>query len=138
MRTFLRRIIVLTLLAAVLGGVALVRSEGFARSWRDFVVEQLERRGVYLKLDSVQIDLLQGGVVAKGIEVFQEASRLTLLASVDTLNLDLDLGKLLHREVEVLGLDLRQANVAFPIDPEDPKSELLEPAAPQRTGAAHG
>jgi hypothetical protein len=125
MRTFIRRIIVLALLTAVLGGFALVRSEGFARSWRDFVVEQLERRGVYLKLDSVQIDLLQGGVVARGIEVFQEASRLTLLASVDTLNLDLDLGKLLHREVEVLGLDLRQANVAFPIDPEEPKSEML-------------
>jgi hypothetical protein len=125
MRTFLRRSIVLSLMAAVLGGYALVRSEGFARSWRDFVIEQLEKRGVYLTLVSVQIDLLQGGVVAKGIEVYQEPSRKTLLASVDHLNLDFDLGKLLHREVEVRGLDLRQANVTFPIDFEDPKSELL-------------
>ncbi len=125
MRTFIRRLIALSLLAGVLGAYALVRSEGFAQTWRDFVVEQLEQRGVYLKLDSLNIDLLQGGLVVKGIQVYLEATHKTMLASVDRLNLDLDIGKLLHKEVVVQGLDLRQANVVFPIDPEDPKSELL-------------
>ncbi len=125
MRTFIRRLIVLSLLTGALGAYAMVRSDGFAQTWRDFVTEQLERRGVYLKLDSLQIDLLQGGVVAKGIQVYLEATHETLLASVDRLNLDLDIGKLLHKEVLVRGLDLRQANVVFPIDPEDPESERL-------------
>ncbi|MCE9520043.1 MAG: AsmA-like C-terminal region-containing protein [Verrucomicrobia bacterium] len=125
MRTFFRRLIVLLVLAGALGAYAMVRSEGFAQTWRDFVVEQLEQRGVYLKMDSLHVDLLQGGLVVKGIQVYLEATHQTLLASVDRLNLDLDIGKLLHQKVQVQGLDLRQANVVFPIDPEDPKSERL-------------
>lgn len=125
MRVFIRRFVALSLLAAAMGAYALVRSEGFARTWRDFVTEQLERRGVYLKLDSLQIDVLQGGVVAKGIQVYMEATHKTLLASVDRLNLDVDIGKLLKKELLIQGMDLRQANLVFPIDPEYPRSERL-------------
>ncbi len=118
MRTFLRRILALSLMAAVLGGYALVRSEGFAQSWRDFVVEQLERRGVYLELDFRQTRPAsgrRGGEGHRGLSggLAQDAAGL----GGPALNLDLDLGKLMRREVEVQGLDLRQANLAFPIDP---------------------
>lgn len=125
MRTWIRRLILLALFGAVLGGFAYVRSEGFASSWRDFVVEQMAQRGWFMKLDALRLDPLQGGLVARGIEVYQDAGHHTLLATVDRLNVDLDLSRLMHREVVVQGVDFRNANLTFPIDPEDPKSEML-------------
>lgn len=125
MRALIRWVVVLLLVAAAGGALAYVRSEGFAQSWREFVVEQLQQRGFYLKLEKLRLDPLQGGLVGQGIEVYQDPERRTLLATVDRLNVDLDLTKLLHKKVEVEGFDLRQANVSFPIDSNDPKSEPL-------------
>ena len=126
MRRLIRKMIPLTFITLVAGCIVYFRSEGFAQSWRDYIVHQLEERGLFLNLRSLRLDPFDGGLVAGGIEIYQQANRKTLLARVDRLNVDLDLSKLVHREVQVQGVDLRDANLAFPLDPDDPKSELLE------------
>lgn len=120
----LRRILPFTLLALAGGAAAYVQTEGFTQKWRRFVTEQFEQRGIYLTLDRLTLDPLEG-LVARNIRVFLDKKRSTLLADVDRLHLDLDYNKMLHSEVFLEGVDLRNADLTFPIDPEDPKSEKL-------------
>jgi hypothetical protein len=121
---WIRRLFVLSLLALAGGAAAYVQSEGFSKKWRKFVIEQFEQRGIYLTLDRLTLDPLEG-LVARNIRVFLDKKHKTLLADVDRLHLDLDYNKMLRSEVFLEGVDLRNADLSFPIDPEDPKSEKL-------------
>ncbi len=124
MRTLLRRSVFLSLLVAAGGVIAYVRSDGFALTIRELVVTRLQQRGVYVNLDRLLLDPMEG-LVAKKIEVYQDAAHRKLLARVDRLNVDLNFSRLLQKEVEIEGVDLRNADLSFPIDPDDPKSEHL-------------
>ncbi len=124
MRTLLRRTVFLSLLLATGGAIAYVSSDGFARTIREMVLLRLEQRGVYVNLDRLFLDPMEG-LVAKKIEVYQDAAHQKLLARVDRLNVDLNFSRLLQKEVEIEGVDLRNADLSFPIDPDDPKSEHL-------------
>lgn len=121
---WLRRLFLVSLLVLAGGAVAYVRGEGFSRKWREFVTEQFEKRGIYLTLDRLTLDPLEG-LVARNIRVFLDKKRETLLADVDQLHLDLDYNKMLHSEVFLEGVDLRNADISFSIDPADPKSERI-------------
>src|SRR6187549_3972492 len=121
---WLRRIFLLSLLAVAGGAAGYVQSEGFSRKWRKFVIDQFEQRGIYLTLDRLTLDPLEG-LAARNIKVFLDKKHTTLLADVDRLHLDLDYNKMLRSEVFLEGVDLRSADLTFPIDPEDPKSEKL-------------
>lgn len=120
----IRRFFLLLLFGAVLAGGAYVQSEGFSHKWRSFVVGQFEQRGIFLTLDKITLDPLEG-IVARNIQIFQDKERHTLLAVVDRLNLDLDYTKLIHDEPSLQGVDLRNASVSFPIDPDDANAEKI-------------
>ena len=121
---WLRRLLLLSLLALAGGAAAYVQSEGFSQKWRTFVIEQFEKRGIYLTLDRLTLNPMEG-LVARNIRVFLDKKRTVMLADVDRLNLDLDYNKMLRREVFLEGADLRNADLSFPIDPENPASEKL-------------
>ncbi len=121
----LRRLLFLSLLSGMLAGVVYLQSDVFSLKWRRFVVEQFATRGLYLTLDRLSLDVMEG-VVAQNIHVFQDKNHHTLLATVDKLTLDVDYSKALQKEVFIEGLDLRNASVSFPIDPDDPRSETLQ------------
>jgi hypothetical protein len=121
---WLRRLLLLSLLALAGGAAAYVQSEGFSQKWRTFVIEQFEKRGIYLTLDRLTLNPMEG-LVARNIHVFLDKKRTVMLADVDRLNLDLDYNKMLRREVFLEGADLRNADLSFPIDPENPASEKL-------------
>lgn len=121
---WVRRVFLVSLLVLLGGTVAYVRGEGFSRKWRQFVTEQFEKRGIYLTLDRLTLDPLEG-LVARNIRVFLDKKRETLLADVDQLHLDLDYNKMLHSEVFLEGVDLRNADISFHIDPADPNSEKI-------------
>ena len=55
MRWF-RRLLMLALLITVGSAAAYVRSDGFSRKWRGFVMEQFESRGVYLTLEKLRFN----------------------------------------------------------------------------------
>src|SRR3954462_8964955 len=122
--TWVRRIIVLLLLALAGGAAAYVQSEGFSKKWRTFVIDQFEQRGIYLPLDRLTLDPLEG-LVAKNIRVYLDKNHTILLADVDRLHLDLGYNKMLRREVFLEGADLGSADLSFPLDPEDVNSEKI-------------
>ena len=121
---FLRRFLLLCLLVIAGGAAVYVQSEGFSRKWRRFVTEQFEQRGIYLTLDRLTLDPLEG-LVARNIRVFLDKKRETLLADVDRLHLDLDYNSMFRKQAFLEAVDLRNADLTFPIDPEDPASEKL-------------
>lgn len=123
MRWF-RRLLLLVLLSGAAGGVAYLQGAGFSQKWRTFVMQQFEEHGIYLVLDKLSLDPLEG-IVARHIRVYAEKEHTKLLAEVDRLNLDLDYSNILQRDVQLESLDLRKASVQFPLDPDDPKSETI-------------
>jgi hypothetical protein len=122
---FLRRLFFFSLLSGMLAGIVYLQSDVFSLKWRRFVVEQLATRGIYLTLDRLSLDPLEG-VVAQNVRLYQDKNHGVLLASLNKLTLDVDYSKALQKQIFIEGLDLRNASVAFPIDPDDPKSEVLE------------
>lgn len=128
MPKLLKRLLWITPLAALAGGVcvaaAYVTSGGLSRTLQNYVEDQLAERGVHMTMNSLTMAPMEG-LVARGIVVYQDASHRVEIASVDRLNVDLNYAKLTKKEVEVEGIDLRDASVSFPFDPDDPKSERI-------------
>jgi len=120
---FLKRLTTLAILAGIVWGVLFLSSSAFASRWRQFVVEQLEGRGIYLDFTRLTIGPVRG-LVARNVRVFNDAERKQLIAAVDGISLDFDLGKLLKKEVVIESLNLSQTSLSLPIDPEHP--ELAE------------
>ncbi len=119
-----RRFLSFLVLVCLTGAVAYGFTERFSRQWRDLVEEQCAQRGIYLTLESLALSPLEGPV-ASGIKVYHDPQHQDLLGEIDRLNLDLDYSKMLRKELFLEGLDLRDADVLLPIDPQDPKSESL-------------
>ncbi|TLD69861.1 hypothetical protein FEM03_16205 [Phragmitibacter flavus] len=124
MAGLLRRLMVMALIAGILGIGFYVRSESFSRKWCALVVEQCEKRNLFLALDNLTLDPIEG-VVAHGLRVYHDQQRRVLLGEVDRLNLDLDYGKMIRHELFLEGIDLHNADVRFPVDSEDPQSEII-------------
>jgi hypothetical protein len=125
MPSFLRRFLLLALLGTAVAGAAYVQSEGFSRKWCGFVREQFEKRGIHLTLDRLTLNPLEG-LVARNVRIFQDEKHEVLLMEMDRLILDLDYSKMLRNELFLEGVDLRQADVSLPLDPENPRSEVIK------------
>jgi hypothetical protein len=124
MAGLLRRLMFLALIAGALGTGFYLRSESFSRKWCALVVEQCEKRNLFITLDNLSLHPLKG-LVARGIRVYHDQQRHILLGEVNRLNLDLDYSKMLRKELFLEGIDLHDADVSFPLDYEDPQSEVI-------------
>ena len=124
----LKRLLWFTPLALLAGtvcvGAAYVTSGGLSLSMKEYVERQLEERGIHLTLESITVAPMEG-LVARGIVVYQDGTHRVEIASVDRLNLDLDYARLMRKEVNIEAVDLRDASVSFPFDPDDEKSERI-------------
>lgn len=122
---FCKRLLLLVVLSGITGGVVYVGSGRFSEQWKAYLVVQLEQRGVYVDFDRLSLNIV-GGVGARGVRIFNNERREQTLISVDRVDLDFDYGKLLRGEVVVNGLELASANVALPVDPEQPALTVVE------------
>ncbi|MEY4484564.1 MAG: hypothetical protein RL693_2016 [Verrucomicrobiota bacterium] len=124
MRFITRRLIPLVLLSAMVAGAAYVRSEGFTQKWRVYLTEKFEKNGLFISLDRLTLDPLEG-LVARGVNIYQDKEHKLVLMEADHLTLDFDYSKMLRKEVFIEGMDLRQVKLSLPLDPEDPASERI-------------
>lgn len=113
----IRRLLKLVLASAILGAVVFVCTDAFSRTWRGFVVGQMAKEGLHLDFDRLVLNPFSG-IVAREVKVFSSADRQQVLAAVDRLNLDFDFGKLLESEIVLEGLEMSDAKVTLPMDPE--------------------
>lgn len=125
----LRRLVLAGLALAVTAGVAWSFTDSFSQRWRTFVIQQFENQGVHLDFRRFGLSLIDG-IVARDVRVFADASRTRVQLAMDSLNLDLDYGKLMGGKVSVdgfvEGVELNDATVTLPLDPDHPNAERLE------------
>lgn len=119
MLRLLTRLFLLTTLCGVAWGVMFLSSSAFGERWRTFVTEQMAERGVYVRFSRLSIDPFRG-LVARDVQIFNDENRRQVVATLDRVNLDFDLGRLLRGEVVVESLDLAETNLSLPVDPDHP------------------
>jgi hypothetical protein len=122
---FCKRMLFLVILSGITGALLYVVSGAFQERWKAFVVGHLEQRGVHVDFERLSFDL-SGGVVARNLKFYNDSGREQLLASLDLVKVELDFGQLLEGKAQVEGLELEEANVALPVDPERPDLSVIE------------
>jgi len=98
---------------------------GFTKKWRGMLVEELGRRGVYAQVGRLNLDPLKG-LIARDVRLLHPRDRSLVLATIDEIVLDLNYSNLIYGEPFINAMDLRQARLSLPIDPDDPTSRRLE------------
>src|SRR5262249_49643478 len=118
----------LTMLAAVIaifgGGYYLAR-RGFGREWRYRVVEELHKRGVEAHVGRLTLDPFRG-LVAKNIKIFDYRNRENTLALISEVSLDINYAPLIHHEPFLTALDVRDAQITFPIKTAEGKASRAQ------------
>lgn len=117
LKGFLSSVVKLVLGSGLLAGGVYLTTDTFGRTWREFVIGELAQRGLHLDFRRLIINPV-GGIVARDVQVFADAGRRQVLAEVNHLNLDFNIGRLMEGRFVVEGLELSHARVALPVEPE--------------------
>lgn len=122
---FLRRCLLLLVSSSLLAGGMYVNTASFRAQWHGFVTGELARHGVQADFERLTLNPF-GGLVARGVRVFNDARKIHLVAAVDRLHLDVDFGHLMEGRVRIRALELQHASLALPVDPERPDLTVVE------------
>lgn len=125
MLRFLRRALLLLAASSMLAGGIYVNTASFRAQWHGFVTGELARHGVQAEFERLTLNPF-GGLVARGVRVFNDERKIHLVAAVDRLHLDVDFGHLVEGRVRIRALELQHANLALPVDPERPDLTVVE------------
>lgn len=123
----MRRVLLtlLGLFVAIVGGALWYASEkGFTNKWRNYVRDEFRKRGVQITLRQLTLDPVRG-LVAKEVRVLDDRGRRTL-AVIDEMALQVNYANLIRGKTFLDALDLRDASLSLPLDPQKPNKERLE------------
>jgi AsmA-like protein len=119
-RLAFRFVFVILLIGFVWGGWYLAR-KGFGRQWRNRVVEELHKSGVEASIQRLTLDPFRG-LVARNVRIFDYKNRENTIAVISEISLDINYAALFHRQPFLNALDVRNAQIIFPISPDNPKA----------------
>jgi hypothetical protein len=115
----IRQLFVLTCFLATCGAVwaaVYARKEGFSESWRNAIEREFESRGYHVDIGKLTLGAFRG-LVAEEVRFFQDATRGQEIAFIDDVFLDVDLSRILDKQVSINTLDVQEASVSLPLDP---------------------
>ncbi|MDA7921550.1 AsmA-like C-terminal region-containing protein [Verrucomicrobiales bacterium] len=126
MRIVRRLFLTLCILAAclIVWGAVYARKQGFTRSWRDAIEVEFEKRGYYVEIGKLTLGAFRG-LVAEDVKLFEDEARRQEVAILDNVYLDVDLSNILSKEILVKTLDVQDASLSLPIDPENPSGSRI-------------
>ena len=127
MRHVLRRLLWLAgllILVMLAWGGYYVCNHGFSRHWRVRVSQEFKRRGLDLYVHRLTLDPIQG-FVAREVEIFDANDPEKVLATIDRVALDINFTNLLHGRQFLDAVDMRNADLSVPVNPDDPHSERV-------------
>lgn len=101
------------------------RKEGFTKSWRSAIERQFALRGYHVEIGKVTLGAFRG-LVAEDVTLFEDKERTEPIAFLDDVFLDVDLSRILSKEISVNTLDVEDARLSLPLDPSDPDGKRLE------------
>ncbi|HMF46144.1 MAG TPA: AsmA-like C-terminal region-containing protein [Candidatus Udaeobacter sp.] len=119
------RLTILAVIVAIFGGGYYLARRGFGREWRSRVVEELHKRGVEAQIGRLTLDPFRG-LVAKNVRIFDYRNRETTLAMISEVSLDINYAALIHHEPFLNALDVRDAQITFPIKTAEGKASRAQ------------
>jgi hypothetical protein len=119
------RLAILAAIVAIFGGGYYLARRGFGREWRSRVVEELHKRGVEAQIGRLTLDPFRG-LVAKNIRIFDYRNRENTLALISEVSLDINYAALIHHEPFLNALDVREAQITFPIKTAEGKASRAQ------------
>lgn len=93
-----------------------VAERGFGRQSRRRISEELAKRGVEASIRRLTLDPFRG-LIAQDVRVFDPRDHSKILASISEVALDLNYAALIHHQPFLNALDVRDADVTFPLPP---------------------
>lgn len=115
------RLTILAAIVAMFGGGYYLARRGFGREWRSRVVEELHKHGVEAQIGRLTLDPFRG-LVAKNVRVFDYKNHENTLALISEVSLDINYAALIHHEPFLNALDVRDAQITFPIKTAEGKA----------------
>lgn len=97
---------------------------GLPDSWRYAIEKEISKNGFHVKLDSLTYVPLRG-FVAKDVRIYAEDGRIHELARLEEIGLTLDYSSLASGQPRLRKIQLRNANISLPVDPENPAGQSL-------------
>src|ERR1700757_4854124 len=119
------RLIILAAVVAIIGFGYYLARRGFGRQWRFRVVEELHKRGVEAYIGRLTLDPFRG-LVAKNVRIFDYRNRESTLALISEVSLDINYAALIHHEPFLNALDVRDAQITFPIKTAEVKASRAQ------------
>ena len=119
------RLTILAAVIAIFGGGYYLARRGFGREWRYRVVEELHKRGVEAQIGRLTLDPFRG-LVAKNVRIFDYRNRENTLALISEVSLDINYAALIHHEPFLNALDVRDAQITFPIKTAEGKASRAQ------------
>jgi len=119
------RLSILAAIVAIFSGGYYLARRGFGREWRYRVVEELHKRGVEAQIGRLTLDPFRG-LVAKNVRIFDYRNRENTLALISEVSLDINYAALIHHEPFLNALDVRDAQITFPIKTAEGKASRAQ------------
>ena len=119
------RLTILAVVVAIFGGGYYLARRGFGREWRYRVVEELHKRGVEAQIGRLTLDPFRG-LVAKNVRICDYRNRENTLARISEVSLDINYAALIHHEPFLNALDVRDAQITFPIKTAEGKASRAQ------------
>src|SRR5438128_2788627 len=119
------RLATLAAFVAIFGGGYYLARRGFGREWRSRIVEELHKRGVEAHIGRLTLDPFRG-LVAKHVRVFDYKNRENTVALISEVSLDINYAALVHKEPFLNALDVRDAQITFPLKTAEGKTSRAQ------------
>src|SRR5213082_3766174 len=119
------RLVVFVAIAVSFGGGWYLAKRGFGRQWRYRVVEELHKRGVEASVGRLTLDPFRG-LIAKNVRIFDYKNHENILALISEVSLDINYAALIHHEPFLNALDVRDAQITFPIKTAEGKASRAQ------------
>jgi hypothetical protein len=123
-KTF-RLVLSIALLGAVVWAAVYGYEHGLTSKWKQMIIAELEKNGVRATIGRLTVDPFNG-LTARDVEMYDLTQGGQHLADISHISLDVDLGKIIRGEDFLRTIDLRNAALSLPVDPEKPDAERLE------------
>ncbi len=98
---------------------------GLPQTWRDAIENEISKKGAYVRIGGLSY-LPFRGLAARDVHVFSDPDFQHEISRLERVLVDFDKSKLTRGQVEITKLELKNARLDLPVDPDDPQSEMLQ------------
>ena len=110
---------------AVPGTLWWANRTGLPESWRTAIERQISKQGAHIHIGALSYHPLRG-VIASKVRVFSDPARLHEISRLERVLLDFDKTKLARGQFQITKIELKDAGLILPVDPDHPESDVLE------------